>query len=46
MAIAICARCDKQIDLDWFSTETIYINDEAICDICATDEELEEYEKH
>ena len=41
----MCIRCNTMLDLDWCSDEVIYINNEAVCSSCSTEEEVETFEK-
>ncbi len=45
MAIAMCDRCDKMVDLDWNVEDMIFIGTKSICIDCATEEELDTWEK-
>ncbi len=44
MAVVRCERCDSYIDLDWNVEEIIYINNNAVCVECATEEEVDTFE--
>ena len=44
MAVVRCIRCDTYVDLDWNVEEIIYINNEAVCSNCTTEEEVEAFE--
>lgn len=45
MGVVMCIRCDSFIDLDWHVEDVIYINNESVCINCATEEEVETFEK-
>ena len=45
MAIVRCERCDSYIDLDWHVEDVIYIDLNAICVECATEEEVDTFER-
>lgn len=44
MAMAMCCRCDKWVDLDWNVEEIEYVDNKSVCLDCLTDEELEKLE--
>ena len=45
MAIGICSRCEKMVDLDWNCEDIVYINNEVICTDCLSETEWEELER-
>lgn len=44
MAVEMCSRCDRFVDLDWHVEDIIYVNDIAVCTNCCTEEEQEDYD--
>ncbi len=45
MGLVICDRCTEVIDIDSHSEDIITVDDKEICIDCATEVEVEEYEK-
>ena len=45
MAVVKCDRCDRYIDLDWHVEDVIWVDDNAVCTNCATEEELDKWEE-
>lgn len=45
MAIVMCQRCDRVVDLDWNSEAIEWFDDEPVCDNCLTEEELDKIEE-
>ena len=44
MAVVRCERCDSYVDLDWNVEDIIYINNDAVCIGCATEEEVHTFD--
>lgn len=45
MAVVRCERCDRFIDLDWHVEDVIYIDLNSVCTNCASEEEIDAFEK-
>ena len=45
MGVVRCIRCDSYIDLDYHVEDVIYINNESVCVECATEEEVDTFER-
>jgi len=46
MAVEVCTRCDKYVDLDWNVEEIVYINSKPVCIDCLEEDETAWFEEN